>query len=349
MANYRVFSALNTKLLAMQSKLLQEEEYIRLIGLPDLESQIHFLNTQTHYRGALNAASYTDDVELGMERKRYADLLRLRYYLRGPYLRFFDANLLRFEVEEIKVILRGIRSEEDMDILMLQSILLGHYTDRHPIYRFDKNTTLPQYIENLKETPYYEVLESYADDESPRTLFYMEMLLDRYYYKQLLETAKGLTKEDRNFVRESLGTDIDLKNLEFIYRGKKFYDLIPQELVNLAIPEGLYIDADEIQRLSGGTVEEFEAEVAKTKMSFMVDGGKDIDLEMFRAMKRYQYGQFKRYEHTTEKNIMLLLAYIHLTEFEIRDVIAILEGRRYNMDKREINRFLIKQVDEAKL
>ena len=173
--------------------------------------------------------------------------------------------------------------------------------------------------------------------------------MDRYYYKQLLETAKGLTKEDRNFVRESLGTDIDLKNLEFIYRGKKFYDLIPQELVNLAIPEGLYIDADEIQRLSGGTVEEFEAEVAKTKMSFMVDGGKDIDLEMFRAMKRYQYGQFKRYEHTTEKNIMLLLAYIHLTEFEIRDVIAIMEGRRYNMDKREINRFLIKQVDEAKL
>lgn len=349
MANYRVFSVVNTKLLAMQSKLLKEEDYVRLMELPNMEAQIHYLNTQTHYQGLFRGLLRVDEAELVLTQKRYTDLLKLTYYLRGAYERFFEAILLRFEVEEIKLILRGIRNEENATLLKLQSILLDHYSDQHPIFRFDKDTTLPSYIANLKETPYYEVLRPYADDESPRTLFYMEMLLDRYYYQRILDAAKDLEKEDRALIREYLGSDIDLQNLEFIYRGKKFYRLIPEEFINLSIPEGLHIQSDKIQSLAHASIEDFIIDVERTKYAFLVRGKEDVDLEMFRALKRFQYGQYKKNLHTTKKNIALLLTFLHLTEFEIRDIVAILEGKRYQMEKSEINRFLIRQVDESNL
>lgn len=349
MGNYRVFSAVNTKLLAMQSRLLKEEDYIRLIEAPNLESQIHYLNTETHFAGRLDTAIRVDEAELAMNRKRHSDLSKLQYYFHAKYKRFYEALLLRFEIEEIKLILRGIRSKEDMELLMLQSILLDKLGDSHPIYQFDKTTTLPEYIDRLKTTPYYEALIPYATEDSPRTLFYMEMVLDRYYFQELQEAAKGLDKEDRKIVADNLGKDIDMKNIEFIYRGKKFYDLLPQEMINLAIPGGFLLDHKDIRALSESDMSDFEKKVRQTRYAFLFDSKEDVDLEMFRNLKRDQFADYRKHLHATEKDIMLLLTFLHLTEFEIRDIVAILEGKRYRMEKREINTFLIRQVDELKL
>lgn len=349
MANFRIFSAVNTKLLAMQAKLLKEEDYIRLIELPNNEAQIQYLDQHTHYKGMVDTSMRVDEVELMLSRKRYADLSRLRFYFGKPYQRFYEALLLRMMVEEVKLILRGIRSEEDMDILMLQSILLDYFGDSHPIFRFDKNSTLPSYIENLKDTPFYEVLIPYADDTGPRTLFYMEMVLDRYYFKELEEAAKDLDKEDRKLIAEHLGTDVDLKNIEFMYRGKKFYDLLPQEMENLAIPGGFVLNAADVRALANAPLDEFESIILDTKYDFLLLSKEDVDLEMFRELKRYQYLEYRKHRRSNDKNIMVLLSYLHITEFEIRDIIAILEGKRYQMEKRQINRFLIRQVDESKL
>lgn len=349
MGKDQIFSAVNTKILGMQARLLKEEDYIQLMEAPHLESQIQYLNTQTRYAGLLDVASRVDEVEWSMHRKRFTDLSKLKHYFHGNYKPFFEALLLRFEIEEIKLILRGIRSEEDMELLMLQSILLETLGEDHPIYRFDKTTTLPQYVENLRDTPYYEVLLPYATEDSPRTLFYMEMVLDRYYYKKLKETTKRLDKEDREIMEEIIGKDLDLKNIEFIYRGKKFYDLLPQEMINLSVSGGYYLTAKDIQRLSEADMDKFEQEVLETRYAFLFDSTEDVDLEMFRNLKRYEFRAYRKHAHSTEKNIQLLLTYLHLTEFEIRDVIAILEGKRYRMNKHEINTFLIQQVNELKL
>lgn len=349
MSNATLFSAVNTKILSMQSRLLQEEDYIRLIEMPTVDAQIDYLNTQTQYRDRLDGVRRVDEVELRMNELRYDELSKLQHYFSAGYRAFFLALMRRFEVEQIKIFLRGMQNDDPLDPLKLESILLHRTGEDNPIFRFESRTSIPAYIENLRDTPYFEVLSPYADDTGPGRLYYMEMLLDKYYFKQLRIAARGLQKKDREIVEQNLGIDIDLKNIEFIYRGKRFYHLLPEEMINLAIDGGWRVKSDFIRKLAYAPLEEIRELILDSNYRFLFESEEDVDLEMFRSLRRYQYRTFEKHSHSMQKDIHLMLSYLHLTEYEIRDTIAILEGRRYQMEKIEINDYLIAQVDSAKL
>lgn len=177
-------------------------------------------------------------------------------------------------------------------------------------------------------------------------LFYVEMSLDKLYFRLLYEQTGKLDKKDEAAFRELLGKNIDLFNLEWIYRGIKFFKLSPEELINYTLMNGYSLSYKTLKELCYSKNEnELISTMIDTRYGFLFDNHDTLDLLMERRIERYLYFQFLDYYRKEKLGIITALAYIHLLEFEIRDIVAITEAIRYGLNKGDINKYLIKRIE----
>ena len=174
----------------------------------------------------------------------------------------------------------------------------------------------------------------------------MEMNLDRLYYRMLKEDAEKLDDDDRKIFEEVLGKNVDLLNIEWIYRGIKYYNLLPEELINYTLLGGYEFNYKDIKELCYlRDVEKFVEAILNTKYSFLFDTKGDVDLFMERRIERYMYFEFLKYLKMGKMDITVSAAYIHLLEYEVRDLISTIEAVRYRLDFEEARKYLIRRVE----
>jgi V/A-type H+-transporting ATPase subunit C len=70
----------------------------------------------------------------------------------------------------------------------------------------------------------------------------------------------------------------------------------------------------------------------------------DMDIYMERRMNRYLYFKLKSVKTRFNLDISMVLSYLELIEFEIRDIISMIESARYGMDYDEARKYLIKAI-----
>lgn len=80
-------------------------------------------------------------------------------------------------------------------------------------------------------TPYKAIIEKYGRGGGIEgSLFRLEVAFDHLYYANLVDAINGLDRVDREVAIRLIGVEIDLQNISWIIRFKKFYDL-PLEAV----------------------------------------------------------------------------------------------------------------------
>lgn len=81
-------------------------------------------------------------------------------------------------------------------------------------------------MENLKGTEYYAPLKRLESGEP--YLFDYDLALNLYYFTTMWKKRKKILKhkELEIFTRDA-GAKIDLLNLQWIYRAKKYYNMLP--------------------------------------------------------------------------------------------------------------------------
>jgi len=95
------------------------------------------------------------------------------------------------------------------------------------------------FIENLKETPYYDYIKDDIEEfRSSKSLFKIEISLDRNYYRDLFNSLNLLTKQDREIVKKFIGFEIDVENLLILLRNKNYYKLKSEDALKNIIGEG---------------------------------------------------------------------------------------------------------------
>ena len=265
---------------------------------------------------------------------RYISHLELMTFFRRAFRRAklplvfskgFNPHILFSMAQPLKVGMTGWK--EYFDLTLSQEMDIG------------------EFIDGLKGTIYYDILTPYKDEEGPKTTFYMEMNLDRLYFNQLKVKCQKLKKVDRKAFENILGENVDLLNIEWIYRGIKFYNLIPEELINYLLPHGLEFNYKELKRMCYSDIETLKAIVLNSKYSFLFDTKKDVELFMERRIERYFYFKFKSLLKKGHLNILTTIAYFHLLEFEIRDIISMLEAKRYGFTLDETVNYLVKKIE----
>jgi V/A-type H+-transporting ATPase subunit C len=142
-----------------------------------------------------------------------------------------------------------------------------------------------------------------------------------------------------------LGRNVDLLNIEWIYRGIKFYNLIPEELINFVLSNGYEFEYKDLKKMCYSNIEELKKIVLKTQYDFLFDTEKDVDLYMERRMQRYLQYKFLDAFKKAKLDIHLSMAYFHLLEYEIRDIISILEAKKYGLTMEETKDYLVMKVE----
>ncbi len=85
-----------------------------------------------------------------------------------------------------------------------------------------------------------------------------------------------MNQKERNLFTRDCGTKIDLLNLQWIYRAKKYYHLLPPDIYSMTIPIHYRLNVDDFKRLvEAPTVEEFRIRWKKLIM------GNDIGIWKF--------------------------------------------------------------------
>lgn len=317
--------ALNAKLPKIYSEFLDYDDFYKLSKMDNLKDSLTYLKTNIFKD--LDPLSDIYEVESFLRNYKTSEVERLQHYLSSKYRDFIKSYLMDGEIQKIKYILRAIKIGKNPNIESLN--IKGKNIEF-------KNVSLKEFVDNLKDTDYYDILKNYvSEDES--TLFYMEMNLDKYYYQGLVDSAKVLSKIDREEFLETIGTKIDILNIIWIYRAKKYFMLIPEEIFNFTIFGGSFT-SEKLLNFTYLREEEFIEEIKKTKYAFLFD--EESDSDMNKKAERYELLNAKKVFRKS-RGIGKLMAYLVLLEKEIKDIEILLESARFNLPPGDKLRHLI--------
>lgn len=142
--------------------------------------------------------------------------------------------LSRWDIDNLEFALR-LWHGKDRD---LQKFLTyPSFVDEIPIYDIVEAETLEEIGLVLRATPYLEAvtasLRAYRESKS---VFFVEIALERDYYHRLLGAAAQLGGGDARLAEKIIGAEIDLVNLAWLSRLLDYYKLDPGVLHRHVIP-----------------------------------------------------------------------------------------------------------------
>ncbi len=350
MDNTTRYAAINAKLKAMESSMLTNSDYLKLMEFSTVEEVAEYLKKSTGYSRVLGnidtASVHRGDLETVIKRSMIVNIDRIVHYFSGDYKAFIKALYAKYEIEEIKTIARAVYNKEDISKYR-DSVFLGEYSgvDRSKVFAAK---LVRDIIFAYESTELGRYLMPLIDNNLSENLFRLEMVLDLSYYSLLQRAWMKLSKSDIKVLETAQGLIADLLNLQWIYRGIKFYRLRPELLLNYTIHMGHRLDYGFIKKLcySEG-LEEFYKNAQQTKYSFLFKNDETTDIYMERRLDRHIYFELKALMKTKGMSIIATFAYILFIEFEARDIISIMEAIRYKIPKDEIKKFLIRTIREG--
>lgn len=342
----------NARVRSRRASLFSDEDYRKLIRMGP--SEIARFMEETEYEREINELGTrfagVDLIEYALNRnlaKHFDDLLdwsdgRL-YDLIARYLRKFD-------VWNLKTIVRGIYTDTDPEAIRADLIRAGELDDR-TIDRLLEADSIEDAIEVLYGTIYYEPLTvAFEEFEETGALVPLENALDRAFYERLLADVSGgpgtepQEGPEAKYV-EFLQAEIDFRNARNALRlARSGADLDP---ATYYIEGGVLFDESELSRL----VADYDALV-----DHIADNRRYGD-RLSEALGRLREADsLIQFEHALDAalleyadtlssiypaSVSAVLSYILAKEREIENIRAIARGREVGLSENEIEEELV--------
>jgi len=325
------FSAINTKVRAMMGKMLSKDQYLKLLNCKDFKSTLEVLKEETSYGEILEEYNlekiHRGDLEIILHKYYISTYNKFINYFNGEYRELIKALFLRWEIEDLKVIIRsknlGLSKEEIENKLIARSTL---NTIKYDYLLALKN--VEEVIDGLKGSIYYKSLKNLAKDTSAKGLFRIETELDFVYFTSIRRELNHLDKENKEVVYSIISLEADLLNLGWIYRGKTFYKIPPEELFNYTIYNWYKFSKEKLRKLCYiNDIEEFKNLLEKTPYAIIYE--KDEPNLIEKREREFQKKYFNKILRENKTNISIVISYLIVYRIEIRDIISIIEQKRY--------------------
>lgn len=347
MGSVRRFAAINSKIRALEGQMLIEEDYKAILAASSIDEVIKYLKENTQYSKTLEAVSDdagVETVEILLKKELLHKHEKLLHFFIDEYKAFFKTLYMRYEIEDLKLYLRAITRGEDISKFKDMIITSGMYSTLD-YQLLSSAKSLEELIGHLKGTKYHKVLSYYLDESPSRRMFYMEMNLDRIYFKALHDQGDKFAGVDAKILKTLLGQNIDLLNLQWIFRGRKYYGLSPEEIVNYTLEGGYVFKYRKLKAIS--YLENLEDVIESIKASpygFLFSEAEQSEIFFELEMEKFLYRNLNALRKTNHMNIVEPLVYLHRQEFEIRDLFTIMETKRYGISGEEAKHFLVRKI-----
>lgn len=147
----------------------------------------------------------------------------------------FSCLLLRFEVENVKVILRGLINKVPHG--ELRSHLVPTSDSRSlDMEKLMNAGSLEDFAALLpSRPPYRRMRKAILTERQHPVPFFLETALDNDYFEGLLLSTRALSEEDMAAIRPLILQEANLFQLMLVIRGKFLYRLPPESLLSLGV------------------------------------------------------------------------------------------------------------------
>jgi V/A-type H+/Na+-transporting ATPase subunit C len=341
-----IYAAVNTKIRVLEKQFLEKEDYLNLLEKRSVGDASQYLKENEYYRKLLEKIHPESvsrrDIEDILRRNMITNIDKLVHYFRDDYKILIRSLYMKYEIEDLKVLARSIFNGKDPKTIEKSLTFLGKYSQVDPEKLF-KSKTIRALIFALKGSEFFDFLIPLVDGKR-ENLFRFEMVLDMGYFNIVQSRKLKISSRDRKLLRKWEGLVADLYNIQWIYRGKKFYNLSPEELLNYTINFGDKLTFKERKEMCyTNNLEELFRVKANSVYGFLFKNEElSTDIYMERRINRFMYYSLKELSRKSPLSIIQSIEYVWLLEFEVRDVISIIESIRYDVAPEEARKYLVK-------
>ena len=350
------YACLNTKIQAMRASMLSDNEYRQMIKAQDFNSLFQFLCNHTVYGDYLSDVDSThlhrETVENALNRHRILIIEKLMHYTSGDDKKLLQLFFVKQDVENLITMIRKLMREGNLSNVNDFLYTAQKHTSL-PVQSLISASTWDDFKKKLTNTDFYRVLEIYPSLTTNLDLYDIEKSLERYYYdeqKRILRKVTG--QKSKESLIKVFRKEVDILNLIWFYRNIKFYHLPREQLIAYAYRGGLRVETSDIEKFSGSkNIEAYLMMVKDPKFddyAFLFSHGLSNDLYMERRRERYLFYAFKRLFLSDNSGIGKAIAFVRLIEYEINDIVSIIESKRYHMLQDDTESFLIHQFEEER-
>lgn len=339
MGNVMSYSGIVTKVRAMQAKLLTDQDFVNIAGLHSVPEVVEYLKGKPAYADALNRMDETlyhrGNIEKVLGQSLYADYSRIYRFAGMKQKQFIKGFWKRYEIDLINYCLRIVFNHYDVPFDLDYK---KEYFDRYSQISIDRLVTsrnIEELVDNLKGTEYYEPLQKLRDSEEA-TLYDYDMALEQYYFRNAWwKQRKVLNKKEKEVYTKDCGTKIDLLNLEWIYRAKKYYYMLPPDIYLMMIPIQYRIKPDEFKALvEAPSVGQFMQVLENTYYKRYFDSVRE-NISIEQLYKECLHKLYIADRRRDPYSIATVNTYLFLKEEEIDKLTTALECIRYGLTQRE--------------
>lgn len=276
------------------------------------------------------------------------ELSDFRAHMSGPEADLLDRTLVRFQVENLKVLIRICLKKASIDEASgyLVSLPRGLTLDTQ---RLAVAETMEDFIRSTPKGILRQCLrkslELYEDYTGP---FFFEASLDCGFFQGLVESLERLSREDREIIKPMIYQEVDIFHLMLIARGKYYYNLASDMLLPLHVSGTRITNALFIAMINDVDLVTSADRVAERVLDTMIlkqgssDGSASIDTLMLESLAWKRYLRLAN-QAFRKGNIGLgvIMGYTGLRRIEVANLIAISEGIRSGMTPEAIREHLI--------
>ena len=338
MGNLLAYSGIVTKVRAMEGKLLKSEQFTLIAGLPSVPDIVDYLKKNTAYADVLETLKeeqiHRGNIEKVLIQSLYHDYTKLYRFGGQKQRRFMKLILKSYEIDLINYCLRIVINhyKQPFDLNYKKA-----FFDRYSQISIEKlitSRTTDALVENLRGTEYYETLQKLKDSQNV-TLYDYDLALNLYYFTSIWkEQRKILKKGDLELFMRDCGSKIDMLNMQWIYRAKKYYNMKPADIYLLLIPIHYRLSTEQVKEMvEAPGLDEFQVFVDKTIYARHYNFHQNLTIEqMYADCLHYLYTVDRR---RNPYSIAAVNTYLFLKEEEIRKLTTAMECVRYSLTPEE--------------
>jgi len=340
------YSSANAKARALFAKLLTKTDYEELLGKRSVHEVAAYLKKHAGYGSLLSnineSTIHRAELEQELKASLYIDFIKLNRFLGGDVGEFLKAAFLRFEVEDLKMLFRIVYTEEGSELLKNSLVFLETYS-KLDLKKLSASKDISGAIEALRGSEYYKVLSHFLNATNRQSLFDIEVSLDLHYFMKILRLKEELLSgADRKSVTNTFGTETDINNILMIYRCKRLFNMDKELTFKYVIPYRHHLTKSQLVGLTeSSNVNDFKTKVSKTMYKGIFKPDEENMWET--NSMNYMYRLYRSRLYQGSFNLGTVLAYLHLKEIDIKNIITLIEGIRYSLPKEEIKSYLIGQ------
>ena len=255
------------------------------------------------------------------------ELAILARALSGDARDFLTYWAYRFELGNLKSVLRGKLNNQDINIIRDQLIDMGPFA-RLPTENLLRTDDVAELLRRLEGTPFADIArQARRIFEERHESFALDAAMDRQYFAGLAKRARAAESDAFGPLRALVGSIIDRVNLVWLLRYRFAYGLSPAETYYLLIPSTFRLGSRELLALSPlNSIEEIVAQLPAPFPGWLAGARSTSDVT--HALERESWRLAGSVLRHGAFSLARTFAYAILRERDLRRVRVAIKGKR---------------------